>query len=111
MKLQDYLKEHKGELIKLGSGSGFMFIGVIDDNTERELERIVWTRKPKIPYLLTREVLKTYPSLPEINEGTIVIVEGGETGKYWTKGEYDFFNNNHGADKWSYRYDGNDGSD
>lgn len=103
VKLSEYLKKHKGELIKLGSGTAFLFIGYIDDGIDLELEKIRW--KEKIPALPDREVLKTYPSLPEINEGTIVIIEGAERGRYWTKGEYDYFNNNRGISERSYRFD------
>ena len=103
VKLSEYLKNHKGELIKLGSGTAFLFIGVIDDGIDLELEKIRW--KEKIPALPDREVLETYPSLPEIDEGTIVKIEGAERGKYWTKGEYDYFNNNRGTNQRSYRFD------
>lgn len=103
VKLSEYLKNHKGELIKLGSGSAFLFIGVIDDGIDLELEKIRW--KQKIPALPDREVLETYPSLPEIDEGTIVIVKGQETGRFWTRAEYDYFNNNRGTGQRSYRFD------
>ena len=103
VKLSEYLKKHKGELIKLGSGSAFLFIGVIDDGIDLELEKIRW--KHKIPALPDREVLKTYPSLPEIDEGTIVIVEGQETRRFWTRAEYDYFNNNRGTNQWNPRFD------
>lgn len=111
MTLQEYIENHYGELVKIGTCSAFMYIGVIDENTKKVLGKIAWEHKPRIPTLLTREVIDVYPSLPEINEGTIVKIEGGEYGKYWTKGEYDYFNNNHGSDKRSYRFDGDICSD
>lgn len=103
--LKDWLKDHKGELVKIGAQTAFLFIGYVDDDIERNLEKVVWTHKPKIPSLLPREVITTYPSLEEINEGTIVIVEGAEKGRYWTKNEYDYFNHHSVADKRDYRFD------
>lgn len=92
--LKDWLKDHNGELVKIGAQTAFLFIGDVDSDIERNLEKVAWTHKPKIPSLLYREVMFTYPSLEEIDEGTIVIVEGAEKGRYWTKAEYAYWNNN-----------------
>ena len=43
------------------------------------------------PRFLEREVLRSYPSLPRINEGTIFICDGIEEGAYWFKKEFDHF--------------------
>lgn len=105
MTLQEYMEAHEGELVKIGTCSAFMFIGIIDEDTPKALGKFAWEHKPRIPSLLTREVIETYPSLPEIGEGTIVKIEGGEYGKYWTKGEYDYLTHYSSADKRSYRFD------
>lgn len=103
--LKDWLKDHQGELVKIGAQTAFLFIGYVDDDIEKELGRVAWNHRPRIPSLLYREVLETYPSLEEINEGTIVKIEGAEAGRYWTKAEYDYFTHNRRTDKRDYRFD------
>lgn len=71
MKLHDALNANFGKDVKVGmkDGSGFIYCGKAEDmNT-----------------YFNREVVEIYPS---VYGGNIIIIEGDEVGKFWTKEEY-----------------------
>lgn len=99
MKLKEALEKKKGERVKVGAASSFMYCGYVGDDFQEVFDKLSWLtlearryrrsfkytqNKPFVP-LLNREVKDMYPS---IEGGTIIIIEGDEGGAYWTYDEY-----------------------
>lgn len=109
MKLKEYIENNRGRTIKLGVKCGFIWCGVIDDNAEVKLSELSSTLKRKLKNtyknakcgdykdrlalvydtfvpLLDREIKECYPSILDADD--IVLIDGYETGGYWTLNEY-----------------------
>lgn len=73
MLLSQYLKQHKGEVVRIGTrnGAGFVFAGTIDAFTLNHIEAYTHVK------MHDREVLEVYPSC---FVGQIVIINGIEYG-------------------------------
>lgn len=74
MILSEYIKEHKGEVVRIGTkhGAGFVFAGTVDAFTLNRIERQTRVK------MHDRAILEVYPSA---YVGQIVIVEGQEGGR------------------------------
>lgn len=74
MILSEYIKEHKGEVVRIGTknGAGFVFAGTVDSFTLNRIERVTHVK------MHDRDVLEVYPSA---FVGSIVLVNGTEYGR------------------------------
>lgn len=74
MILSEYIKEHKGEVVRIGTknGAGFVFAGTVDSFTLNRIERVTHVK------MHDRDVLEVYPSA---FVGSIVLINGTEYGR------------------------------
>lgn len=73
MILSEYIKEHKGEVVRIGTknGAGFVFAGTVDSFTLNRIERVTHVK------MHDRVILDEYPSA---YVGSIVLINGTERG-------------------------------
>lgn len=97
MTLRRELRKHKGEIVAIGTehGAAYVFIGPCEDALAGEgmqVRKSYGGRRKHKPVecdknYLTRQVVTNYPR--ETDEAWVFIVEGHESGQFWTKKECD----------------------
>lgn len=83
MTVEDYITEHFGTIIKLGSekGSSFVYVGYAENAT-----RCCFVT----PEILASEIVEVYDSI-YLRNTKIIIFKGNVSGKFWLKEECDRF--------------------
>lgn len=82
MKLKEVLPKYQGQLIQIGAFTNFLYVDICGADTVEYLKNAK-VKKGAIPYL-AREVREIYPNYA----GTVILIEGDETGKYWLHQEF-----------------------
>lgn len=114
MTLREYIRDHQGEIIKVGAnhGTNFFYAAQIQEWTESWFERVSETVYHKsynyyknsrtgkgfqvrevLPHwipLLNRQVVETFKASPaaEDDDVTVVMIDGVELGSVWTTKEW-----------------------
>lgn len=78
MKLKEAIKKNKGKVAKIGAANCFFYCDTLSDSTIEYIEDVH-------PVYLERKVKKIYDS---IVDGIIILIEGNESGRYWTVEEF-----------------------
>ena len=88
--ISDVMKRKYKMLLRMSDGEIKGEIAMKKATAKRK-KAIFENHLASLPRFLEREVISSYPSMSQINEGTVIICDGIEEGAYWFKKEYDRF--------------------